>query len=251
MGGCAGIPTVPTVKPVATPCERIAAESIKAKAYLLKAKAAGRLAEIKTGINTSKQEKSFSFGMKNGAEEVTSVTTGAEGVTVGIVAVSSDPAFIIHGGVHTHSSEGFPPPSAADVYTFMQAYNVNNNFNYYFTISPNNNEYVYTITNLAKFKAFATLYPKDEYVNGLNDWDDGKRLGAEFYKVKKYFNDLDISKNESEELAMAYVLKKYNTGVGLSKKDVNGDFKPIFVSEQQDPANPKKKSYQKAENCNL
>ncbi|WP_157798790.1 hypothetical protein [Chryseobacterium geocarposphaerae] len=46
-------------------------------------------------------------------------------------------------------------------------------------------------------------------------------------------------------------MKKYNSGVGLSKKDPNGDFKPIFVEEQQDSNNPKKKIYNRTENCNL
>ncbi|QQV03645.1 MULTISPECIES: hypothetical protein [Chryseobacterium] len=59
------------------------------------------------------------------------------------------------------------------------------------------------------------------------------------------------SKNESFELATAYILKKYNSGVCLSKRDANGDFKPIFIEEQRDPNNSKKKIYNRTENCNF
>ncbi len=234
------------------PCENIMDGNQKAKEYLLKPKAAGRLSEIKTGIATQAKEKSFSFGVdSNGTEQVTSIKESFSGNSVGIVA--SSPSFTIKGGIHTHSPGGASPPSASDIYTFMQGYTANNNFTFYYTVTYDGNEYVFTITDYTKFKKFAKEYPQDEYVDHeLNSWINGKSIGDEFYKASQYFKKKQgKSKNESFELAMAYVLKKFNTGVGMSKKDANGDFKPIFINEQQDPANPKKKTYNKTDNCNL
>ncbi len=47
-------------------------------------------------------------------------------------------------------------------------------------------------------------------------------------------------------MAMAAVLKEFNVGVTLNKKDASGKFIPIIVNTMTDPQKPKKKIYVRA-----
>ncbi|MCX8522305.1 hypothetical protein OF897_00015 [Chryseobacterium formosus] len=252
--GCStGFPTQPSDMPPSkvNPCEKIVAENNKAKEFLAKPKASGRLAEVKVNISTNSNEKSFSLGVdSNGNEQVTPIFEDFSGTHVSIVAQS--PNFKVKAGVHTHPNVEFAGPSAADVYTFIEANKINNDFDHYFTIAYEGSEYVYTITDQYLFDKFKEKYPPNTYLDSdTKIWDAGEKIGITFYEVFRSFRKQGKSKNEAYELAMAFVLKKYNSGIGLSKKDANGDFKPIFVEELKDPNNPKKSIYNKTDNCNL
>ncbi|MCX8532196.1 hypothetical protein, partial [Chryseobacterium luquanense] len=251
--GCPiGAPSLPNFPPVkGNPCDKISQNNIKAKEFILKPKASGRLAEVKTGIATNANEKSFSLGVdNNGNEQVTNVFEDFSGTQTNIVAQS--PNFKVNAGAHTHSPGGAAPPSATDIYSFMKANKINSEFTLYYTISCDGNDYVFSIVDSYKFKKFAETYPEAEYTDPEHGiWKYGNVIGDDFEYLKSYFRKQSKSKNEGFELATAYILKKYNSGVGLSKRDANGDFKAIFVEELPDPSNPKKKIYNRTENCNL
>ncbi|AZA73454.1 hypothetical protein [Chryseobacterium indoltheticum] len=256
--GCTGIPTMPTLPLPNTPCRRIISENQKAKEYYNKAKFQSKLAEAKATITTDTQEKGFSFGVKDGEEAVTNVKTGSNGNSVDLDVQS--PALTVYGAGHTHnkgSSDEPSPPSFEDVYLFLQAhngipgtsFNGNPNFKYLYTFTHDGNEYVFTITNPTDFKNFMGLYPPNEYINpNTHIWDLTKSIGIDADGVNRYFNDLGKTISESYELASAFILTKYNSGMGFSKKDGNGDFKPIFVKEISQAG---KKTYEKTNDCNL
>lgn len=250
--GCnTGMPTLPNIPPKVNPCEKIMAESNKAKELLAKPKANGRLDEVKVNISTHPNEKSFSLGVdSNGNEQVTGIFEDFSGTQTNIVAQSS--SFKVKAGVHTHSPSDLAGPSFADAYTFINANSINNDFDYYYTIAYDGNEYVYTITNQYLFEKFTGKYPPSTYIDFESmSWNLTSSLGIEGEKVAKSFRKQGKSKNESYDLALAFILKKYNAGIGISKRDTNGDFKPIFVEELPDPDNPKRKTYQQTNNCNL
>ncbi len=256
--GCSlAIPSLPNLpNPKDDPCSKIITENNKAKEFYDKTKFQGRLTEVKTNIATNPQEKSFSLGTKNGGEEVTSVITGTSGESVGIIVQSSDPDFNIQGGVHTHTpgtENEVSPPSFADVYAFLTANGSNSNFKYYYTITHNGNEYVFTITNPTTFASFLNNYPPDEYMdNETHGWNEEKDIGRDANNVKRYFEKKQNKTiDESYEMALAYILTKYNSGIGFSKKDSNGNFNPIFVKELPDSTNPQIITYQKTDDCNL
>ncbi|MXS72998.1 hypothetical protein GSF70_17485, partial [Flavobacteriaceae bacterium W22] len=250
--GCnIGVPTETIVRPSQMPCTKIVTESTKAKELLSKPKALGRLNEVKVNITTYPHEKSFSLGVDaNGTEQVTSVFEDHSGLQTSIVAQS--PNFKVKAGVHTHPPGEFAGPSAGDVYTFISANKINNDFDHYFTIAYDGSEYVYTITNQTLFDQFMDNYPPNTHIDSeTKAWKDIEKIGVTFYEVYRSLKKQGKSKNEAYELGMAFVLRKYNSGIGLSKRDGNGDFKPLFVEELQDPNNPKKKTYNKTDNCNL
>ncbi|MFC7349005.1 hypothetical protein ACFQO9_20010, partial [Chryseobacterium zhengzhouense] len=260
--GCnTGIPSIPTSPTRITPCERIITENQKAKEYYNKPKFQNRLTEIKGSLPTDTQEKGFSFGVKDGEEAVTNVIIGASD-SISLEVKSS--ALTIYGAGHTHN-KGNPDDlsisSFMDVYFFLQAhngipeinYNGNPDFKYYYTFTHDGNEYVFTITNPTDFKNFLGLYPPNEYANPKTRmWNEFTEMGKDAELVKRFFIIAKgKSANESAENALAFILTKYNSGIGFSKKDSNGDFKPIFVKELPDPTNPQSKIYEKTNDCNL
>lgn len=236
--------------PIENPCEKIITENNKAKIYLGRPLAAARKVEITNGISTADQEKGFSFGYDNtGAEKVTLVKVGVNGGSVNIVALGN--TFTITGGVHTHMNDGFYVSSVGDLYTFSQANELNPKFQYYYTLAPNGDEYVFTITDQTAFNDFFDNFPGDQYVDDNADWITTTNIGIDATKVYQYFLTKGKSDDESKELSQAFVIGKYGMGIGLSKKDTSGNFQPIFVKELPDPNDPTKKIYEKTTDCNL
>ncbi|PJJ64232.1 hypothetical protein [Chryseobacterium geocarposphaerae] len=133
--------------------------NIKAKEFLSKTKANDRIVEVKTGIATNVNEKSFSLGIDvNGIEQVTPIFEDFSGTQTNIVAKSS--YFTVKAGVHTHSPGGAAPPSATDIYSFMKANDTNSEFTLYYTISYDGNDYVYSIIDQINSKVLLLLIPK-------------------------------------------------------------------------------------------
>lgn len=62
-------------------------------------------------------------------------------------------------------------------------------------------------------------------------WKEDSDIGKAFEKAKGFYENNDPNKrNYAYEMAMAAVLKQYDVGVTLNKKDANGNFKPLVVN---------------------
>ena len=85
---------------------------------------------------------------------------------------------------------------------------------------------------------------KSIFLDGAK-WNETSNIGKAFKEAEKYFKNGDSTKtNYAYEMAMATVLKQFNAGVTLNKKDTNGNFKPIVVNTIIANHNkPKKKQY--------
>ncbi len=251
-GGDVGNP-IDTTK-VKMPCEKIIAENAKAKELIAKAKANGRKVEIISGINTASQEKGFSFGADtNGTEQVTGIKTGVGGNAVDVEV--TNPSFTIYGAAHTHTPEVYNVPSVGDVYNFFKANTANLNFKYYYTFAQDNNDYVFTIADPINFASFTSNYPEATYLDGAK-WKADTSIANDFKYIIKQQEDLGKTDDEAYDIAMAFVLNKYNTGIGMSKKDTYGNYKPIFVNETVLPVVINNgivlvKTYNTTTDCNL
>jgi hypothetical protein len=147
--------------------------------------------------------------------------------------------------LHTHPSNGYPAPSAADVYEV-----INKRLDeYYFAgtiiIASNGNQYALTITDLTRATAFFNT--QNNNLNG-DKWNPDSEIGKAFKDAKTYFLKLyknnATKENIAYEMAMATVLNQYNSGVTLNKKDSYGNFKPLVIKTTiPDPSKPKKKIY--------
>ena len=239
--------------PKQTPCENIVTENTKAKEFIEKAKATEKKTEITSTLSTDTEEKSFSYGVDNaGQEQVTNVRIGTNGNAVDVDV--TNPNFTIRGGAHTHTKEVYNVPSVGDLYNFFSANSTNSNFDFYHTFAQDSNDYVFTIANQTKFDAFTTNYPKATYQDGPK-WKKDTTIANDFYYIIEQQTKIGKTDDEAYDLAMAFVLQKYGTGIAISKKDSTGNYKPLFVKENSFPLAIGTtivilKTYEKTADCN-
>ena len=215
--------------PEPTPCENITSKNTKAKEFIEKTKAAQRKTEITSTLSTDTEEKGFSYGVdSSGLEQVTAVKNGTGGNAVDVEV--SNPNFFVVGAAHTHPTSVYNVPSTGDIYNFYTARATNNKFSFYHTFAQNDNEYAFTIADQSKFDDFTTNYPKADYLDGAK-WKSGTTIANDFYFIVNQLKNSGKDVDDAYDLAMAYVLKKYDTGIAMSKKDSNGNYKAMFVQE--------------------
>ncbi|WPO82957.1 hypothetical protein SD427_01035 [Chryseobacterium sp. JJR-5R] len=244
------------------PCEKIISENAKAKNLLNQSVIAAQNAIMKTGISASTIEKGFIFGKDtSGSYKTSDIILGdSSGAQVDLPPIDTNHVFTAEGGIHNHTIKVYEVPSTGDIYWFMQNNYQNSNFDYYIINGAEGATYACVITNQADFDNFPLSHPPSQYFSSEdNAWNLTKDIGKDFDLSEKYFKDTGKSDEEAKELAMAFVIGKYNMGMGLSKKDSNGNFQPIFVKENEiqvptgDPAFPfiVVTTYEKTTDCNL
>lgn len=143
----------------------------------------------------------------------------------------------------------------------MQNNYINNSFDYFYNNAASGAVYACVITNQANFDQFPLSYPPSQYFDSVNNgWNPTSTIGKTFELVRDYFvNVIHKTDEEATELAQAFVIGEYKLGMGISKKDSNGNFQPIFVEEIStniptgNPLFPfiTIKTYQQTPNCNL
>ncbi|WP_345203810.1 hypothetical protein [Chryseobacterium ginsengisoli] len=215
-----------------TPCQKIITENTKAKNLLDQAVIAAQNTIMKIGISTSTIEKGFIFGKDaSGNYKTSNIILGdSSGAQVDLPPTHTD--FTAEGGIHDHTIKTYEVPSTGDIYWFMQNNYQNPNFDYYLINGAEGTTYACVVTNQSDFDNFPLTHPPSQYFSSEdNAWNPTKDIGKDFDLSEKYFKDIGKSDEEAKELAMAFVIGKYNTGMGLSKKDSNGNFQPIFVKE--------------------
>ncbi len=242
-----------TPLPSLTPCQKAIEGAKQASLILRQQLIQSHKVTMTTNIETATSEKMFLFGKVNSndiAFTASPIITGPD--NAGAVGIPPTwPGMTVFGGAHTHTPIGYNAPSAGDIYLFMQNNSINSEFNFLFTFSQNNNNYVFTITKPSSFTLFAQNFPYNNYFDmEEGNWKNGTLLRESYENVKTYFVDIGKSEDEAVELAMAYVMEKWDMGISIAKQDSNGDFKPFFVRETPDPSNPNKKIFIQTIICN-
>ena len=109
--------------------------------------------------------------------------------------------------------------------------------------AANNDKYAISISGAANAMLFNST--KSAYLDTLTaDWKAGSAPQLEYDKAyRHYFKiyhavDTLTSTDRAYEMANAAVLRQFNTGITLFKKNASGFFKPIVINVKPDPANP-------------
>ncbi|WP_411811929.1 hypothetical protein ACLB9Y_00780 [Chryseobacterium scophthalmum] len=158
----------------------------------------------------------------------------------------------VYGALHTHPKfSEYRSFSASDLFMFGAANKINPDFQYFIVKAYDGSVYGLVITDWSAFRNFFDNKSKDDYTDAQDNFKITSDIGGDISEVLSFFKKQGKTKNEAYELAMAFVLKKYNMGLGLSKMDSNGDFKPLFVNDSPNPQSPKKNIYEQTDNCNL
>jgi hypothetical protein len=258
---CDGVPP-PPVTPVPlppiylneTPCETAKRLARNADSILLKSKADSLLATIPT-LATDSFERGFHIYSKFRVNPYDNTDTSIIGYKCGALCTGTGAAIscpvltgyltLYAAFMHTHPPTGYNAQSAKDVYTMIEERMQNNRFEASFVKAYNGNEYALTITDYNKAAAFDAT--KSQYLEGAK-WKETSEIGKAFEMATRYFEQKLINDpnkdNLAYEMAMAAVLKEYNTGITLNKRDAAGNFQPIIVNTTiPNPAKPKKKVY--------
>ncbi|MDY0090830.1 MAG: hypothetical protein RBR78_10765 [Flavobacteriaceae bacterium] len=211
-----------------------------------------KLNQINTTLATDTVEKGFAFGIKTDDNSFTTseIITGT--TTTSVVLPVTAANYNVTGNVHTHPVDGFDSFSPMDFYGFHTSHTANSNFSTMFVLGANGEVYSLTITDPVKFTNFAGLFPVADHFDPVTQgWKVGSPIEKAFMDALRNFRDKGKSWDEAYALANAYVLRKYNAGMSISKKDSNGDFKTLFVEEKKDPNDDTKTIYEQTSTCNL
>jgi hypothetical protein len=143
--------------------------------------------------------------------------------------------------LHTHPPNGYSAQSAKDVFEFIGDQLQDSHLEGAFVAAADGSQYALTITDNAAAAAFYGTMSQN--LSGTK-WNESSMIGKAFKKAYEYFENGDpTKKNFAYEMAMAAVLKQFNTGVTLNKKNVSGNFKPIVVNTAPDPRKPRRTIY--------
>lgn len=93
-------------------------------------------------------------------------------------------------------------------------------------VIPNGTVYALVLTNLQAADSFKIKYAKDPGIDGKSP-DFPEDLKNEFNEMKGFYYATD-------EMAMAFILQKYNAGVALLKQDSDGNFKALNTKQITD-----------------
>lgn len=148
---------------------------------------------------------------------------------------------------HIHLKKAYSAPSPSDIYSLIFNSMNEPRFETKFIISAHEETFALMITDKAKALTFNGT--KSQYLDGIK-WKEYSDIGKEFKGAEEYYMDVYKSydavtrRNLSYMMAMSAVLKLFNSGITLFKKDISGKFNPIFVNiTVPNPSKPKKKVY--------
>lgn len=121
-----------------------------------------------------------------------------------------------------HNHNNATPPSSGDLYGFIDRSNANSSFETRYILTNNGSVYALTVTNLQQANNFNTNYPR--VPNQGFEPDFPTAILDEINMMKGFYGATD-------EMAMSFVMEKYNMGVALLKQDSNGSFKRLNTLE--------------------
>lgn len=98
-------------------------------------------------------------------------------------------------------------------------------------LTPDGSVYALLIINSTTASAFVNQYPAEQVPGYPPDFPDP--IFDEFYDIRSYLeNILGHSHQIADEMALAFILEQYNSGVALLKQDSNGQFKRLRTQTQ-------------------
>lgn len=213
-GGGGGNPGLPQ----SDPCADAQAGAAKATALSSSSVYEAAKASIQTAANDGK-EHGISFGKDASGNIITSTVstgTGNSGTTNPITNKFAD--------LHNHLNN--LPPSSGDLYGFIDIISNSSQFEIRYVVTANGTVYALVVTDLQAAITFNNLYPRQPPMPGYE---------PDFpVDVVNEFNEMVQAYGATDEMAMAFILEKYNAGIALLKQDSSGNFKRLGTEETVD-----------------
>jgi hypothetical protein len=164
-------------------------------------------------------EHAVSFGKDANGNIITSAISNGNSNSSGAPAITNKFADL-------HSHPGNLPPSSGDIYGLIDIFeNGNGAFQTRYIVTPNGTVYAIVMTDILAMFNFNVEYPREPNVGFEPDFPE--EISDEINRMKQLGNATD-------EMAIAFILDKYNTGIALLKQNANGDFKRVNTIEYTD-----------------
>jgi hypothetical protein len=172
----------------------------------------------------------------DGKEHSISINKNTDG-TITVTPVSQGADFSVDlnldsksiANLHNHPNTS--PPSAGDVYSFIQNNSMLPNYTTKFVVTQDGSIYALIITNLLAAQDFSAKYPKSILPGFPPDFTDYKVddiiLFDEYQFSREFFRGEGLTNTEANEGALAYILDSFNTGIALLKMNDDGSFSKI------------------------
>ncbi len=175
--------------------------------------------KIQAAFSADGLEHAISFGKDEGGNIIISAINTGNAHSSTVVAVTN-----MFADIHNHPKG--TPPSSGDLYGFIYMATENTLHEKRFVITAGNDVYAMAIVDPEAARDFVIKYPKVSNPGYQPAFPDS--LVNEFNRIRAVYAVKD-------ETAMAFLLKKYNTGVVLLKQADNGIFTCIETGEIGDP----------------
>lgn len=175
------------------------------------------------GANPS-VEHSVTFGTDANGNTTASSMTSCTSPSNCTVNTSWPGAFA---DLHNHPDD--QPPSPGDLYGLVSINQNNNNYNTRMVITPDGSVFALVIIDINLASTFVSNYPKEQIGNYPPDFPDP--IFTDFDNAKIQLQMQGFNNLIAEQMAMAFVLDKYNSGIALLKQDGNGNFKRLRTQE--------------------
>lgn len=226
-GGGSGGGWIPIVPLDDDPCSEVASVANSAKNFTVSDEFLSAKSQIVNASVNSNKEHAISFGIDANGDTTTSIMNN--GSMHNAQVPNSNNQFA---DLHNHPNPYAPSPG--DMYSLITYLNTNKVGYLRYVITPNGSIYLMTIVDLAKANSFNLNYPKNQIAGFPPNFPDD--IADEYNDIKSYLKNIkNVEELIADEMAMAFILEKYNTGVALLKQDSGGDFKRIITKEEPDP----------------
>lgn len=195
------------------PCESAKAGAKKATTLASHTIFITAMQEIKAAFAQDLLEHSVSFASSENGDILSSPMSKGNAMNSSVPALPG--AFA---DLHNHPRN--IPPDAGDLYGLIDLNRNNNNYDTRFAVTQNGTIYALLITDVQAATVFNQHYPRVAPAFKGSSPTFPEALVDEFREMKYLYNCND-------EMALAYILEKYNTGISLLKQTGKGSFKKL------------------------
>jgi hypothetical protein len=198
------------------PCEEAKNGAATATMFVRDSLYNAALANIKTAFALDKHEHCISFGKDDAGNIISSTLSGGG-------AISSKVPTITNAFADLHNHPNNIPPDAGDYYGLININKNNAGYKTRFVVTPGGTVYALLVTNIAAALAFTAKYPNQPpaFVGGPPGFP---------VAIVDESREMKYQHNCTDEMVLAFILEKYNTGVSLLKQHGDGGFKKIITT---------------------
>ena len=198
------------------PCEAARAGAVAATHIAKDSLFQEALLSIKNAYNSDGKEHCISFGKDSDGQMLASPVSNGN-------TISSNVPRITNAFADLHNHPNNIPPDAGDFYGLANINKNNRNYTTRFAVTPDGTLYVLLVTDTTALLTFIAKYPPQPPAF------KGGPKGFPVH-ITDEAREMKYNRNCTDEMVLAFMLEKYQTGISLLKQNSNGVFIKIVTT---------------------